>query len=137
MTPDRVSLKRALAAAQGAGTTSLRDAVALALGTAPCTDARTVLIVFSDGADTSSWLNDSEVVESARRYGVVIHVVEVRTSTMTSRFLPILADAAGGRVFSASSPDDLMRLFTSALNEMRARYLLTFTPAQRPRGGMS
>lgn len=128
MTPDRVSIKRALASAQGAGTTSLRDAVALALGTPPCSDAPTVLIVFSDGADTSSWLNDAEVVESARRAGVVIHVVEARTSSMTSRFLPALAEAAGGRVFSASSPDDLMRLFTTALNEMRARYLITFTP---------
>lgn len=128
MTRDLEQVKRALASVRGAGATSLRDAVQLALATPPAADARTIVIVFSDGADTSSWLRDAEVVESARRSGVVIHVVAVRAATVTSRFIPDLTDAAGGRVFSASSADDLGRLFTSALDEMRARYLVAFAP---------
>jgi VWFA-related protein len=128
MTQDRERVKQSLSSTQGAGTTSLRDAVEVALGMAPCEAGRPLMIVFSDGVDTSSWLSDGEVVESARRSDVVIHVVAVRAPTLPSRFLPDLANAAGGRVFSATSPDDLMRLFTSALSEMRARYLVTFTP---------
>jgi VWFA-related protein len=128
MTRDLEQVKRALASVQGAGATSLRDAVQLALATPPDADARTVIIVFSDGADTSSWLRDADVVESARRSGVVIHVVAVRAATVASPFIPDVTDAAGGRVFSASSADDLKQLFTSALDEMRARYLVTFAP---------
>ena len=134
MTQDRDRIKQSLRSVQGAGTTSLRDAVEVALGMAPCEAGRPIMIAFSDGVDTSSWLSDGEVVESARRSGVVIHVVAVRAPTLPSRFLPDLANAAGGRVFSASSPDDLMRLFTSALSEMRARYLITFTPRSTAAG---
>jgi VWFA-related protein len=128
MTRDLEQVKRALGAVQGAGATSLRDAVQLALAIPPAADARTAVIVFSDGADTSSWLGDADVVESARRSGIVVHVVTVRAATVASRFIPDVTEAAGGRVFSASSVDDLGRLFTSALEEMRARYLITFAP---------
>lgn len=128
MTLDRALVKRALSEARGGGMSALRDAVELAIGAASCDDARSVVMVFSDGADTISWLSDNEVIESARRLGTVIHVVAVRATTVTSRFLPNVTDAVGGRIFSASSADDLPRLFTSALNEMRARYLVTFTP---------
>jgi Mg-chelatase subunit ChlD len=66
MTRDLEQVKRALGSVQGAGASSLRDAVQLALAMPPAGDARPVIIVFSDGADTSSWLSDAEVVEAAR-----------------------------------------------------------------------
>ena len=134
MTHDRDRVKRALADARSGGMTSLRDGVELALGTTSCDDARSLVIVFSDGADTVSWLSDTEVIESARRLGTVIHVVAVRAPTVTSRFLPNLTEAVGGRMFSASSVDDLTRLFTGALSEMRGRYLITFTPQSSSSG---
>ena len=43
--------------------------------------------------------------------------------------------ASGGRIWSATSSRDLQRLFTRALDEMRARYLLTFTPTGVAKGG--
>lgn len=127
-TADFDRVKRAVATVQGAGATSLRDAVQLALETPREEGSRMLILVFSDGADTTSWLRDSDVVESAQRSGVVVHVVEIRGSIATSPFLLALTDAAGGRIFSASSSEDLARLFTRALEEMRARYLLTYTP---------
>ena len=130
MTRDRGRVTRALGSVQGAGATSLRDAVQLALAIPPAADARTVVIVFSDGADTSSWLRDAEVVESARRSGIVVHVVAVRAATVASRFIPSVTEAAGGRVFSASSEDDLGRLFTSAL----ADTWLARAEGERPQG---
>ncbi len=134
MTRNLDQVKQALGSVRGAGATSLRDAVQLALTTPPVADARTVVIVFSDGADTSSWLRDAEVIESARRSGIVIHVVAVPAATLTSRFIPDVTEAAGGRVFSATSVDDLGRLFAGALEEMRARYLITFAPSSQTPG---
>jgi len=129
MTGDLERVKRAVAAATGAGATSLRDGVQLALEAPPEEGSRRLILVFSDGADTMSWLRESDVVESARRSGVVLHVVQIRDANAApSFFSEALTDAAGGRRFSAASSDDLTRLFTSALEEMRARYLLTFTP---------
>lgn len=126
-TKDFGQVRRALASVKGGGATSLRDAVQLALETPPQENSRVLILVFTDGDDTMSWLRDADVVESARRSGVVVHVVEVR-GAIASRLLVDLTEAAGGRIFSAGSPGDLGRLFARALAEMRARYLLTFTP---------
>jgi hypothetical protein len=38
-------------------------------------------------------------------------------------------DAGGGRLWSAANPRDLTRLFSDALDELRARYLLTYRPS--------
>jgi hypothetical protein len=49
--------------------------------------------------------------------------------------LQALTLQAGGRVWSAKSPRDLKPLFTQALEEMRARYLLTYSPNEPPKEG--
>src|SRR5262245_57459686 len=128
LTEDFEQVRRALANVRGAGATSLRDAVQLALETPPQENSRVLILVFTDGDDTMSWLRDADVVESARRSGVVVHVVDIR-GAITSRLLTDLTEASGGRMFSAGSPEQLDRLFTRAVAEMRARYLLTFTPS--------
>ena len=43
-------------------------------------------------------------------------------------FLDRLTQAAGGRTWSATSDRQLRELFTRALDEMRARYLLSYIP---------
>lgn len=128
LTDDLNQVKRAVATVHGSGATSLRDAVQLALETPPDRRSRMLVLVFSDGVDTMSWLRDADVVESARRSGVVVHVVEIRGLDAASPLSVALTNAAGGRIFSASSAEDLARLFTGALAEMRARYVLTLTP---------
>jgi len=80
--------------------------------------------VFTDGHDTTSWLTEDAVIDSARRIGVVVHAVRVESDA----FLDRLADSSGGRTWSATSDRQLRELFTRALDEMRARYLLTYTP---------
>ena len=49
--------------------------------------------------------------------------------------LQALTLTAGGRVWPAKSPNDLKGLFTHALEEMRARYLLTYTTKGPPQEG--
>ena len=53
----------------------------------------------------------------------------------SDRFLERLAESSGGRTWSATSDRQLRELFTSALDEMRARYLLTYTPKGVARAG--
>ena len=59
------------------------------------------------------------------RAGVVVHVVR----SESDGFLNRLVEASGGRQWSAGSDRQLRELFTRALEEMRARYLLSYTPA--------
>src|SRR4029450_9361863 len=106
------------------GSTALRDAVHLAIQLDPRDRARSLLLVFSDGHDTVSWLTEDAVLDSVRRSGLVIHAVRLDQDA----FLDRLTQAAGGRAWSATSDRQLRELFTQALDEMRARYLLTYTP---------
>jgi uncharacterized protein YegL len=124
MTTDRFSIQRALTAMSGIGATALRDAVQLALEISPRDQTRPLLLLFTDGHDTASWLTEDAVLDSARRTGVVTQVVRVESDP----FLDQLVKASGGRLWSATSDRQLRELFTHALEEMRARYLLTFTP---------
>jgi VWFA-related protein len=124
MTGDFQSIRTALGKMTGSGATSLRDAVHLALQLQPRDRSRPLMLLFTDGHDTASWLTEDAVVDSARRSGVVIHAVRVESDALLDR----LTQVSGGRTWSATSDRQLQELFTRALDEMRARYLLTYTP---------
>jgi VWFA-related protein len=125
MAHDFDAIRSALKSIRGNGATALRDAVHLALELQPHDRTRPLVLVFTDGLDTTSWLSEDAVIDSARRVGVVVHAVRVASD----RFLDRLVESAGGRTWSATSDRQLRELFTRALEEMRARYLLTYTPA--------
>ena len=124
MTGDTPSIRTALGAMTGNGATSVRDAIHLALQIQPHDRSRPLLLVFTDGHDTASWLTEDAAIDSAKRAGVVIHAVRVESDS----FLDRLTQLSGGRSWSATSDRQLQELFTKALDEMRARYLLTYTP---------
>lgn len=129
-TRDRAPIIQALIGLKAAGATSINDAVLLALLHRPLdsSGARPVMMIFSDGRDTSSWLTGRQSHQATRRSGMLVHVVELRTGPLSTNFARELAKAGGGRVWSAKSAGALQELFGEVLNELRARYLLTYTP---------
>ena len=131
MTGDLAAIRSSLQAIHGAGATSLRDAVHFALELQLHDRTRPLVLVFTDGHDTASWLTEDAVIDSARRIGVVVHAVRVESD----KFLDRLVDSSGGRTWSATSDRQLRELFTKALEEMRARYLLSYTPRGVARPG--
>ena len=131
LTTNFETVRSALQAITGTGATSLRDALFLALQTRPHEATRPLLLIFTDGADTSSWLSADEVLESVRHANVVIHAV----SFSSHPFLKQATDEAGGRIWSASSNRDLQELFSRAIRDMRDRYVLTYAPDGGSRSG--
>ena len=145
-TRDRAPLLAALSGLTADGATSVNDAIffGLQLRPADASESRPVLLLFSDGRDTSSWLGSEHVIEATRRSGMVVHVVELvadewmgarGVEARPSAFLGTLADTGGGRRWFAKSSRDLRELFGKALNELRARYLLTYSPSGVSREG--
>jgi VWFA-related protein len=124
MTGDFAAIRTALSQLSGLGATALRDAVHLAIETRPRDQTRPLVLLFTDGHDTASWLTEDAVLDTARRAGVVIHAIRVESDPMLDR----LVEVSGGRTWSATSDRQLRELFTRALEEMRARYLLTYAP---------
>lgn len=118
-------VRRAAANLQGRGSTALRDALYLSMQLTPRSRARPLLLVFTDGADTASWLSEQDVLGVARRLGTVTHVVE----TAASPFTRAVAGASGGRTWQVTPGRQIDAQFTAALNEMRARYLISYAPS--------
>jgi Ca-activated chloride channel family protein len=131
------------------GMTALLDAVFAGLSLREADQGRTLLLVFSDGRDTASWLTAAKVLDATRRTDVVIYPVTLRAAVPQPVVVPqegmqqgrirvltdrpaslfdALADDSGGRVFYADNEGALSKTFVEVLSEFRQRYVLTYTP---------
>jgi VWFA-related protein len=129
--PDRLSV--ALRQPSPGGDTALIDAVYAAMVTGAETTGRPIVIVFSDGADTASFLAPDLVLDAARRLGPAVYAVTT-AGAERGGFLEDLVRLTGGRRFDAAL-DRLGETFAAILDESRQRYLLSYTPESVARGG--
>lgn len=135
MTTELARITDALALVEPAGNTSLTDAVSLGLSLGEQSTGRALLVVFSDGVDTTSWQSDDIVLESARRSETVLYGVSVTREGSNPRFLRDAAEFTGGKVMEVSANDRLEQAFVQILEEFRQRYLLSYSPAAGAKPG--
>jgi VWFA-related protein len=133
LTEDLDRVRTALFQNRGEGQTSLIDAAHVGMLIGESDVGRSLLIVFSDGVDTSSWLTAESVLETARRGDVVVYGVEV--GERRASFPRDLAEATGGRLFAVESTKDLAAVFSKILEEFRNRYLISYSPQGVAPGG--
>jgi Ca-activated chloride channel family protein len=88
---------------------------------------RALVIVFSDGVDTASFLSPDVILDTAKRSDVVAYAVVAGASPKGS-FLHELSELTGGTFYDAGSPDNLAATFIKILNEFRQRYLVSYSP---------
>jgi VWFA-related protein len=134
LTGDLAAVREAFARAEGIGDTALVDGVFAAMMVGESDVGRSLLIIFSDGVDTSSWLPSASVLDAARRSGVVAYAVSVK-SRIRPEFLEELASLTGGRLFEVERTQNLDAIFLGVLEEFRHRYLVSYTPRGVSRTG--
>ena len=127
LTRDVRLVRAAIARAEPAGNTSLIDAVFAGMMLAESDVGRGLVIVFSDGLDTSSWLRSKAVLDVAKRSDAVVYAVSSGLAAR-SEFLGDLTGDTGGRLFKIESTRSLSTVFLQVLNEFRQRYLLSYSP---------
>ncbi len=116
------------------GGTALIDACFTAMTLMDAESARSLLIAFTDGLDTSSWLPADRVLQAARRSNVVVYGVS--TSGVPRRsFLRDLSEATGGGAIEIKSTADAGATFLEILDEFRQRYVIAFSPDNVPGTG--
>ena len=133
LTEDLDRVRTALDQARGEGLTSLIDATHAGMLLGESDAGRSLLIVFSDGVDTSSWLTADGVLETARRGDVVVYGVEI--GERRASFPRDLSDVTGGRLFAIESTTDVSAAFSRILEEFRMRYLVSYSPQGVTAGG--
>jgi Ca-activated chloride channel homolog len=149
-TQDRDAVRRALAACRARGGTSLWDGLHAALGLLP-PQVRSLVVIFTDGEDNMSWLDERQVKAAAQRSNAVIHAVGLKPKPSAEspliidalryvapkappeleqvRALRQTAEVTGGRFWTAESPDRLRQAFAAIVAAMNSRYVLRFEPA--------
>lgn len=122
--------------------TSLFDAITVSLIAAPELGRRRMAIIFTDGLDTSSFLDGADILEVARRSGAAIFTVALTEGTLRSPERPAheplftaLADATGGVLDVLQRDEDLSGAFAEAFEEFRTSYVLSFIYDGPLRGG--
>jgi len=158
-TTDKASLGLALAKLQPGGGTAIMDALYAAL-TLPSTRSRSLVVLFTDGADNASWLDWRQIQKVAERSNAVIHVVGLKppqlvapgeTADFGIRSVPVesptaldfeapwglrqIAELTGGRYWEAESLDRLKTAFAAIAEAMGKRYVLRYVPENVKRPG--
>jgi Ca-activated chloride channel family protein len=124
---------------QAWGGTSLYDAIQYSLGRIKDQPGRKAVVVFTDGADTTSQLKEQDVIDYARAVeGTVYSVGFKGESGLFARsprgFLRKIAQETGGAFFFPDKVGDLIRVFNEISNELKNHYLLAYSPKRAPDG---
>jgi VWFA-related protein len=127
LTTNVEQVRAALTQAGRPGETSLIDAVYTGMMVGESDVGRSLLIVFSDGLDTASFLSPDVMLDTAKRSGVVVYAVVAGGSPKIS-FLHDLSEVTGGTFYDAGSTRNLAATFVKILDEFRQRYLVSYSP---------
>jgi Ca-activated chloride channel homolog len=133
---------RVLRALHGEGGTSLYDSIFLASDTLSDREGRHVMIVVTDGGDTTSYKKYEDALAAAQRADAVLYpIVVIPIAAEAGRnlggehALATLATSTGGRIFNPQGFNQLDRVFSDILQELRTQYLIGFYPkdvAEKP-----
>lgn len=113
------------------GWTALYDALGVYLDGASRLDGRTILVMYTDGADSRSRLNMSELVDLLRASHVTVYAVGLLEHTGSRRMqlrmrLQQLVETTGGQAFFPSALNDLDEAYEKVLAEIKAQYQLGY-----------
>jgi uncharacterized protein YegL len=131
-TSDTKALKALIAAPTTSGDTALYDAAHAAMLVGTAAPGRPIVILFSDGDDTASFLSEDAVVETAQRTGAVVCVVMIGGE---GKLLQQLTTTTGGVFVKETSLEKVGARFTEILESFRRRYLVSFTPTGVEKAG--
>lgn len=161
LSSDHTAAARALEAFEARGATALVDAAWTSVLLAHGNDRPTLVLIFSDGVDTASWLRVPPVLSLASRANLVVDAVVAGGARLLGQrrpprptgtaapaaagaappdarledFLVDVTQATGGSVIDGSSGSKLEGAFVAALKEFRTRYQLSYTPTDVDRPG--
>ncbi len=127
--------ERALHALHGEGGTSLYDAIYLVSDTLSTREGRHVMVIVTDGGDTTSYKKYQDALAAAQRADVILYPIVVipiagdaGRNTGGEHALATLAASTGGRIFYPEGFDRLDVAFADILRELRTEYLLGYYP---------
>ena len=149
-TNDRALLEGAIRKTSAGGSTSLYNAVYIALSELKKIRAeslsqvrRQAIVVLSDGEDTSSLVEYESVLDAAKRSEVLIYCIGLKSKTdfPTKGFneadfvMRTLSQETGGRAFFVELLPQLATVYQTIADELVSQYTIGYTPRNPKRDG--
>lgn len=138
-TKNQRSLERSMKTFKAEAGTSLYDAVFLACEDLENREGRRVIVVVTDGGDTTSSRNFHQALEAAQMADAVIYPILIMPVTNPAgrniggeNALTNMARATAGRVFAPTIGPALDAAFSEIIRELRTQYLLGYYPKDVP-----
>jgi Ca-activated chloride channel family protein len=137
-TSNYAALERRLRAVRGDAGTALYDAILLAADALEEREGRKVIVVVTDGGDTTH-SDMRRALEQAQLADAVIYPIVVIPITNDAgrnmggeHVLQFMAENTGGRTFLPGDAAQIDRAFADIITELRTQYLLGFYPRAVP-----
>ncbi len=131
------SIRRALGRVKPESGTSMYDAVLLGAEELERREGRRVLVIITDGGDTTSYSTFLDAVKAAHASDVVIYgliVTPIKSdagrNTGGENALKMFASNTGGKTFIESEGPALDRAFDEILENLRMQYLIGYYPPE-------
>ena len=149
-TSDKAALEKAIRGTSSGGSTSLYNAVYIALKELAKVKAASVddvrrqaIVVLSDGEDTTSLVSFEEVMELAKRSETVIYTIglQPREPSALKGFreaefvLRQFAQETGGRSFFVQKAEELTGVYGQISDELSSQYTMGYAPKNAKRDG--
>jgi Ca-activated chloride channel family protein len=132
-------LNRAIRSIKPGGGTSLYDAISLASESLWTQSGRRVIVVVSDGEDTTSEVSLHECLRTTQNseavlYALVVQPIkgEVGRNLAGEHTMIFVAHRTGGRFFKVSSAESLRASYANISDELRTQYYLGYYPREKP-----
>jgi Ca-activated chloride channel family protein len=148
-TSDGASLEKAIKATTANGSTSLYNAVYIALKDLKKVKAansaeirRQAIVLLSDGDDTSSLIEFDQVLDLAKRSETVIYCIGLRQGEIARRefkeaefVLKQLSNETGGRAYFPTDARDLAKIYQTIWDELSSQYTMAYSSGNPKRDG--
>jgi len=148
-TNDAVALEKAIRQTTPNGSTSLYNALYIALKDLKKVKAETTsdirrqaIVLLSDGDDTSSLIEFDQVLDLAKRSETVIYSIGLRQGEIARRefkeaefVLKQLSNETGGRAYFPTDARELPKIYQSIWDELSSQYALAYSSSNPKRDG--
>ena len=158
LTRDKDRVRAAIDAVETYGATAWHDALFVGLKTVENVEHRPMVLFFTDGIDTYSWLREEQMLPLVEQSQAVIYAIGRKerlpmelgqgqlardrarraarnANAKRTQLLRKLTETSGGRFIETDTTKNLGPIFSTILAEMKTRYLLSYQPREPIREG--
>ncbi|MCU0241806.1 MAG: VWA domain-containing protein [Vicinamibacteria bacterium] len=116
------------------GNTALYDSIAVYLSRVQGQAGRKVLVLFTDGEDTTSTLTQGEALRFLRESGVIVYTIGFTEQVSGMRanqvraFMNEMARMTGGQAFWPDTSKALPKIYDDIIEDLEGQYVLGYVP---------